>query len=98
MNLYREAYDAGEYNAPKQYINNITFPEFFGICGQRLEGEDPYHVADSYNHPVKNPTGHWPRMASFGVLYKDSTWEHKCGATLITNSHFITAAHCLYSG
>jgi V8-like Glu-specific endopeptidase len=33
-------------------------------------------------------------MASLGYL-EDGKWEHKCGATLITNEHFLTAAHCV---
>ena len=83
---------AGEVTKDQEHI---FYPE---ICGQSLVEEDPFHVAGATNHPEKNPTGHWPWMASFGVLYKDSRWEHQCGATLISNKHFITAAHCLNVG
>ena len=74
-------------------------PMFYpNTCGEKLDEEDPFHVAGATNDKIKNPTGHWPWMASFGVMRKDFTWEHKCGATLITHQHFITAAHCLQHG
>jgi hypothetical protein len=41
----------------------------------------------------KNVVGHWPWMASLG-FYEDSDWKHQCGATLITEKHFLTAGHC----
>ena len=34
-------------------------------------------------------------MASVGYYDKNGEWSHQCGATLITSSHFLTAAHCL---
>jgi secreted trypsin-like serine protease len=38
--------------------------------------------------------GLWPWMGSIGYLDGDKKWVHKCGATLITLRHALTAAHC----
>ena len=36
----------------------------------------------------------WPWMATLGY-WNNKTWVHQCGATLISNHHAMTAAHCL---
>ncbi len=42
-----------------------------------------------------NRVGHWPWMSSIGLFRDNSNdWEHKCGGTLISNKHFLSAAHC----
>jgi V8-like Glu-specific endopeptidase len=33
-------------------------------------------------------------MASFGYL-NGTDWIHHCSASLVTNTHLLTAAHCL---
>jgi V8-like Glu-specific endopeptidase len=34
----------------------------------------------------------------FDIVFRDEkNWKHKCGATVITNDHFLTAAHCVES-
>ena len=38
--------------------------------------------------------GRWPWACSLGFL-KESDWTHKCGGSLITYEHLITAAHCV---
>ena len=40
---------------------------------------------------------HWPWMASIGN-YDSNNWKHDCGATLITEHHFLTSAHCAKTG
>jgi secreted trypsin-like serine protease len=42
--------------------------------------------------------GHWPWMASFGDFNENKQWKHQCGATLISDQHFLTAAHCIKEG
>ena len=44
---------------------------------------------------VDNPVGHWPWMASLGFFDNNGKWKHQCGATLISDKHFLTAAHCV---
>jgi len=36
----------------------------------------------------------WPWMATLGY-WEDTVWVHTCGATLISEYHVLTAAHCL---
>jgi hypothetical protein len=33
-------------------------------------------------------------MASVGFYDENEKWQHQCGATLVTEKHFLTAAHC----
>ena len=33
-------------------------------------------------------------MASLGFFNGEDAWEHQCGATLISQHHFLTAANC----
>jgi hypothetical protein len=42
--------------------------------------------------------GHWPWMASYGFIDQKKQWQHQCGATLITDHHFLTASHCVKEG
>ena len=52
-------------------------------------------VAGPAHDPEYNPVGEWPWMASLGYWAEDGKWDHQCGATLISQHHFLTAAHCL---
>ena len=72
----------------KLYIFNV-FPE---KCGQ-VYG-DPKFISGAHNNEETNPVGEWPWMASLGFYSDDNKWQHQCGATLISNRHFLTAAHC----
>jgi hypothetical protein len=48
------------------------------------------------NVSEKNIVGHWPWMASIGSFTENNLWTHQCGATLITEKHFLTAGHCAF--
>ena len=56
---------------------------------------DSTFVAGAFDDEEKNPVGHWPWMASIGFYDTNKKWNHQCGATLVTNHHFLTAAHCV---
>ena len=56
------------------------------------------HIIGPENDNENNPVGFWPWMASFGYFNKTNNsyqeWSHQCGATLISQEHFLTAGHC----
>jgi hypothetical protein len=56
----------------------------FSKCGQN---NDPHRIFQS------TAVGLWPWIASIG-FWSDGEWNHRCGATLITQTKIITAAHC----
>jgi secreted trypsin-like serine protease len=48
-----------------------------------------------YILPENNLVGHWPWMSSIGSFDETTNlWEHQCGGSLISNKHFLSAAHC----
>ncbi len=59
------------------------------------EDFDTDFVAGAQNDGEINPVGNWPWMASLGYYDQDDKWNHQCGATLISNGKFLTAAHCI---
>ncbi len=63
-------------------------------CGKQHFKTDQNFISGAFNDDEKNPVGHWPWMASIGFYDKNNKWKHQCGATLVTDHHFLTAAHC----
>ena len=59
----------------------------FSKCGINA---DPRRIAQS------TAIGFWPWMGSLGT-YQNGNWSHKCGASLISDTRVITAAHCVLS-
>ena len=58
----------------------------FSKCGENPSPPD--QIATRYE------AGFWPWMGSLG-FWSDGEWEHLCGTTLVSQTHFITAAHCV---
>ena len=71
---------------------------FISVVGQEDCGNntiyDVTHTTGPENDDELNTVGFWPWMASIGFYNEDQKWIHRCGATLITHEHFLTAAHC----
>ena len=63
-------------------------------CG-RTHNFEANFVTGSQNDEETNPVGRWPWMASIGYYDENNKWNHQCGATLISNNIFLTAAHCV---
>jgi len=63
-------------------------------CGTRHEQEF-LRVANANDNGESGPVGAWPWMVSLGRMRDDNSWKHECGASLITNIHVLTAAHCV---
>jgi len=60
-------------------------------CGLNDKLENPRYIVGG--NEAAGP-GRWPWACSLGFL-KGSDWEHRCGGSLITYEHLITAAHCV---
>ena len=67
---------------------------FFIECGKNTLSSGQF-IAGARNNDEHNPVGHWPWMASIGYLEDTKKWRHQCGASLISDQHFVTAAHCV---
>ena len=48
-----------------------------------------------FNH---HKVGSWPWMASIGFYNERGDWVHKCGGSILSNFHILTAAHCVNAG
>ncbi len=66
--------------------HDSTFLDF-GRCGINIV--PPEQITNNYE------VGEWPWMGSLGYWTEDDDWNHKCGATLISQNYFLTAAHCI---
>ena len=55
---------------------------------------DGNFIAGAKNDLENNPVGFWPWIASLGSYDDKKEWIHQCGATLVSDRHFLTAAHC----
>lgn len=63
------------------------------ICG-RIRSSSVQQI-EVNSGPDHNPPGTWPWMGSLGKVSLSGKWVHQCGATLLTNTFALTAAHCL---
>ena len=65
----------------------------FSRCGDSSLGDYNF-IAGATNKAEGNEVGHWPWMASIGFFDSKGNWQHICGASLISDRHFLSAAHC----
>jgi hypothetical protein len=77
----------------KKYIYKCVFDAILteNEC-RKIEKIDPIFVIND------NRVGRWPWMASLGFVNETSQWQHRCGATLVSHHHFLTASHCVREG
>ena len=73
-----------------QLLQSLLCKFFPDICGYS-------DVENTVSDSETNLDFHWPWMSSIGD-YENETWRHICGATLITERHFLTSAHCANIG
>jgi secreted trypsin-like serine protease len=66
-----------------------------GITCGKNDQYDGNFIAGAKHDPEHNPVGFWPWIASIGFFSDENEWSHQCGATLISEQHFLTAAHCV---
>ena len=62
-------------------------------CGDNKLSDNQF-LAGPKHDAEANIVGHWPWMSSIGFYDEENVWRHKCGATMISEKAFLTAAHC----
>ena len=71
-------------NAPRSVVNPLG-------CGVQ-----PVHFNLRISEGQEAAIGQFPWIAFLDLKHKDTFEPNRCGATLITWRHLITAGHCVY--
>ena len=64
----------------------------FTVPGEPLDSR-PLPEDEEVDKDVSSSQVPW--MTSLGGFKTEENWEHQCGGSLITNTHILTAAHCI---
>ncbi len=82
----------GETNKLKQETNKMEQDTSKTIQETNRMKQDTYKMKRERDKAHINPRN--KRDETKRESNETNSWRHQCGATLITNKHFLTAGHC----
>ncbi|XP_045501278.1 serine protease snake-like isoform X1 [Colias croceus] len=91
-----------DFSAPGRRISEAKCFEYIWELKQRADKELKEDICNRYEwdnvpaiiHGHITKPGEYPHMAAIGWKAAIGTWIFKCGSTLISTKHLLTAAHC----
>lgn len=76
------------------FCNSAHFPDH---CGRNLEldGLEEIRRVVAPSRSGEDSHGTWPWMVTAGFKKSTGEWSHQCGGVIISQTHVLTAAHCV---